>query len=153
MRILIISPGYIPVTSKKGAIEKLLEHYLDYNEHQTDEITVYTVKTSDGKSEIKNYQHTTFITIDKSKPMYKIQDFLYRVLNRITSIYIPGAYIRKVIKDINKNLPLDTFDCIIFENSQYNIPYFKEKTHAKNKIILHLHNDYINKNTKNRLMR
>lgn len=149
MRILIISPGYIPVTSKKGAIEKLIEYYLDYNEQIKDDITLYTVKLSDKIKETKSYEHTDYKVIDKSSLQFKLEDIFYRMLNRLTGKTHPNAYIRRVIKDIKKENNINTYDRVIFENSQYFLPFFKTKTKLKNKTILHLHNDYVNKETPN----
>lgn len=147
MRILIVSPGYIPVTSKKGAIEKLIEYYLDYNEIVKDDITLYTIKSRE--TETRTFKHTQFKIIDKTTLLFKTKDYFYRLLNKLTKKNLPGAYMRSVVKDLNKHKNINSYDCIIFENCQYHIPYFKKHTGAKNKIILHLHNDYVNKDTIN----
>lgn len=148
MKVLIITSGFFPVTEGQGgAVEKLVEYYLDYNEVEQNKIDVYTVKISNTKYDKKKYKNTNFKIIDKTKISFKLKRGIYGILNKVTKKYIPNAYIREVIKDFNKNKK--NYDCIIFENGQDFIPYFKKKTKVNNKIILHLHNDYLNKETQN----
>lgn len=150
MKVLIITSGFFPVTEHQGgAVEKLIEYFLDYNEKEQHQIDVYTVKTSSTLYDRKKYNCTNFKIIDKTKINFKIKRGIYGVLNKITKKYIANAYIREVVKDLKNNKKTNYYDCIIFENGQDFIPYFKRKTNTKSKIILHLHNDYLNKETKN----
>lgn len=150
MKILIITSGFFPITDGQGgAVEKLLEYYLDYNEKELNEIDVYTVKLSSSKYDKKKYKYTKFKIIDKTKMSFKIKRLLYGVLNKISRKYVPNAYIREVVKNLKRENKINYYDRIIFENGQNFIPYFKAKTKTKSKIILHLHNDYLNKDTKN----
>ena len=148
MKVLIITSGFFPVTEGQGgAVEKLVEYYLDYNEVEQNKIDVYTVKASNTKYDKKEYKYTNFKIIDKTKITFKLKRGIYGILNKVTKKYIPNAYIREVKKDFNKSKK--NYDCIIFENGQDFIPYFKKKTKVNSKIILHLHNDYLNKETQN----
>lgn len=148
MKVLIITSGFFPVTEGQGgAVEKLVEYYLDYNEVEQNKIDVYTVKISNTKYDKKKYKNTNFKIIDKTKITFKLKRGIYGILNKVTKKYIPNAYIREVKKDFNKSKK--NYDCIIFENGQDFIPYFKKKTKVNSKIILHLHNDYLNKETQN----
>lgn len=149
MRVLIITSGFFPVTEGQGgAVEKLVEYYLNYNENEQNKIDVYSVKTTSEKYDKKKYKNTKFRIIDKTKINFRIKRGIYGILNKFTKKYIPNAYIREVVKDFNRNRN-NNYDCIIFENGQDFIPYFKQKTKTKSKIILHLHNDYLNTETKN----
>lgn len=152
MNILIISSGFFPVTDKQGgAVEKLIENFLDYNENNDKKIVLYTVKTSSNKYDRKKYRNTQYRIIDKTKILFKIRRVIYGLLNKVFKKYVPNAYIREVIKDIKIRQEINFYDYIIFENGQNFIPYFKTETQTKSKIILHLHNDYLNRNTKNAL--
>lgn len=150
LKVLIITSGFFPITENQGgAVEKLVEYYLNYNEVEKNEIVAYSVKVSNDKYDKKNYKYTKFKIIDKTKINFKIRRGIYGILNKITKKYIPNAYIREVVKDIKKNKKINYYDYIIFENGQNFIPYFKYKTKTKSKIILHLHNDYLSKETFN----
>ena len=57
MKVLVISPGVLPIpASKGGAVEKLIESYMRYNEiHHKVDFTLYTVKhESDYDLKFKN---------------------------------------------------------------------------------------------------
>ncbi len=151
MKILIISPGYVPVTvAQGGAIEKLIESYLDYNEDHEDEIEVFSVQTSSTKYDNKKYNNTKFKIINKTTISFKIKRIFFGILNKIFKSYIPNAYIREVVKTVLKEKKENYYDRIIFENGQNFIPYFKKKTQTNSKVILHLHNDYFNAKTPNK---
>ena len=62
MKVLIITSGFFPVTEGQGgAVEKLVEYYLDYNEVEQNKIDVYTVKISNTKYDKKKYKNTNFL--------------------------------------------------------------------------------------------
>lgn len=150
MKVLIISSGFFPVTELQGgAIERLVENYLDYNEYIKDEIIVYSVKTNKNSYDKKTYKYTQFRIIDKTKISFKLRRAFYGILNKVVKKYVANAYIRTVINDLKSKKELNKYDKIIFENGQDFIPYFKKKTNTQSDIVLHLHNDYLNTKTSN----
>lgn len=149
MKILIISPGYSPVTDLQGgAVEKLIELYLNHNEQIGDEIVLYTVKTDPDKYDKKIYNHTKYRIINKTGFKFKLMRAIYGIANKFINNIFPNAYIKNVVNDLKKHGDINEFDRIIFENGQNYIPFFIKKLKPKGKIILHLHNDYLNSDTK-----
>lgn len=146
MRVLIISPGVLPVPAiKGGAVEKLIETYINENEKQHRiNFTVYTVQ--DQSNNNLKYKYTEFKYIKNNKLTYKIERaFRWIINNKLPKIHIGNVYISKVAKKMkNDNTK---YDVIIVENNPFAI--FKlRKIFPKTKIVLHLHNDYLNIETK-----
>ena len=149
MKILIISPGYLPITgSHGGAIENLINIYLKHNETIKDDITIYTVKNSANGYDSQIYQHTTFRTIDMTRLSFKLAQKGINFINRFYDYKVKKNYIRLVIKDLKKRQEENNYDVIVFENGQNFIRYFKNEITTKSRLVLHLHNDYLNKDTK-----
>ena len=149
MKILIISPGYLPITGNHGgAIESLINTYLKHNEYEKDEITVYTVKNSTECFDRQIYKNTKFRTIDMTKKKFKLEQKLINVVNKFVHSDLTKNYIRLVVKDIVKKHEENYYDLIIFENGQGFIKYFRNKIDTKTRIALHIHNDYLNVDTK-----
>lgn len=152
MNILIVSPGYFPVTKQQGgAIEKLIDNFLEFNEKSDLNISVYSVKNSTKQFDDDIYCNTKFILIDKSKLSFKLKNVFFKAVNKISVLFrkkhIISPYIREVVKHFNKvNIH---YDVIIFENGLEYIPYFMKNVKTDAKIVLHLHNDYLNLNTFN----
>ncbi|MBR4893403.1 MAG: glycosyltransferase family 4 protein [Clostridia bacterium] len=146
MKILFINYQALPIPDVKGgAVEYLVNSYLKYNEeNHLHDITLYSIFDNDAKIKSKEYKFTEFKFIKIKSIFDKLDRIARHIINRYTKIYVGNTYISKVIrneKDFNK------YDAIIIENA----PEFglKIRKKFKNKLILHLHNDYLNKNTKN----
>lgn len=149
MKVLIISPGYLPITGNHGgAIENLINIYLEHNEKVGDDITVYTVKNSDTMYDKQIYKNTRFRTIDKTKLMFKVTQKIINLFNKFIPLSFTKNYIRLVVNDIIKRKEENYYDLIIFENGQNFIKYFRKKIVTTSKTVLHLHNDYLNSETK-----
>lgn len=149
MKTLIISSGYLPVTNEMGgAIEKLLDAYLLANDQTfKNDITLYSVKTKSDQKE-RDFRYTKIRVINKRGIFYKINQIVNFILYKITRKYTGNVYIRKIIKDLKQRNELqDTYDCIIVENIGRFVPVLREYT--KSKLVLHLHNDYLNIYTEN----
>ncbi len=147
MNILIISPGIFPVPALKGgAVEKLIEMLIKSDkitkEHN---ITVYTVYNPNIKDEAAKI-HCNFEYIKTKRIIYQIKRVIRHILNKFSNKYIGNQYICEVKKNIEKNKK--KYDIIIIENEpQYGLIINKVKKNAK--MILHLHNDYLNEDTMN----
>lgn len=148
-KVLIISPSYLPVTNNQGgAIEYLLDIFLKFNESKDNDITVYSPKVSKEKYDRQIYRNTRFRIIDQTKPSYKLSNFFIRFMYKFFRKNIFNRYICEIVKDIKKRNEENSYDLIIFENGHIYIEYFRNKICTTSKTVLHLHNDYLNKDTK-----
>ena len=144
MKIAIISAGVLPIPAVKGgAVETLIEYFLNQNEVYNDyNITVYTINDDKiTENDINKYKNVKFEFINVKKEN-KIFNLLKRVSRKIFKLQINDYYINQICKDIK----LKEYDYIMIENrSQYVIPVSK---FTKDNILLHIHNDYLNEKTK-----
>ncbi len=149
-KVLIISSGFLPFTNSNGAIENLVNIYLKYNDKISnhDEIYLYTPQRFKNNCEIDNYNNSTFIVIQLYKKYQKVINKIMRFFYKCFKIGAPNLFIYKVVRDFSKHYN-GFFDIIIFENGHNYIEYFNRKINDKSKKVLHLHNDYLNKYTKN----
>lgn len=146
MNILIITPGYLPIPATKGgAVENLIDFIINDNEKTMNHnIQVYSIY--DEKSfNLNKYNHCHINYVNTNSISYKISRVCRGIINKIPSIYIGNAYICRVKKMVKK-LDLDNIDFIIIENCPEFGLIFGENINKK--LILHLHNDSLNKNTK-----
>lgn len=147
MNILIISPGVFPIPALKGgAVEKLIEMLIKSDKiTKKHNITVYTVYDTNIEDEASKI-HCDFEYIKTKRISYQIKRVIRHILNRFCHKYIGNQYIYEVKKSIEKNKK--KYDIIIIENEpQYGLIINKVKKNAK--MILHLHNDYLNKDVVN----
>ena len=147
MRILIISPGVVPVPAiKGGAVENLIEMLITSKEiTKQHEITVYSVYDEELNEKIRNI-NCNFKFIYSNKKLYFIKKVIRHIINRVSPMYIGNQFIHSVAKDIKENK--EEYDIIIVENEPQYGKIIK-KVKGKAKLILHLHNDYLNVDTKN----
>lgn len=148
MKLLIISSGFYPVTNNMGgAIENLIETYLIENDKTfKDEITLYSVKTAKSMQE-KNFENTNIRVINKTTIIYKVKQILNLISSKFGRNYKGNTYIKEIIRDLKKKNEINAYDCIIVENIGKFIPIIKRVTDSK--VVLHLHNDYLNVDTEN----
>ena len=141
MRILIITSGILPVPAVKGgAVENLIQILLDENEVKyKNEITILSIDNEEAKKDIDKYKYTKFIFI-KINNLFKI---FRGIVNKILPIYIGNEYITKIKRNIN----FDIYDYVILENAPQYSTILRKK--IKGKLFVHLHNDRLNKDTKN----
>lgn len=145
MKLLFISSGALPLPPVKGgAVEHLVDMFLKENEksHSYD-ITVVSIFNEEAQSVSKDYTNCKFHYIHSDDVLYKIDKLGRYVINRIPNLYIGNAYLKRLqscVKDF------DQYDIVIVENApEYGLVL---RSLVKGKLILHLHNDYINKDTK-----
>lgn len=150
--ILIIAPEFLPIPCVEGgAIEQLIDNYLKHNAiKKTYNITVYSPYSKKITSEtIQEYKNTTFRYINFNTINYHKNKLKYAILRRIfkKNIY-PTAYCKCVIENLIKNKEINKHDLIIVENQVESITTYNKLLNKK--IILHLHNDYLNTQTPNK---
>lgn len=151
MKVLIVGPEFLPLPSVKGgAVETLIDSFINYNEHKSKlALTVYSpyFKNVDN-IDFNKYKNCEFRYINKQSNIYKVKRLIlsvpYHLIKRKT---IKSAYYDYIIKDIIKKNELKKYDLIILENGIRGTKIFKKILNCK--IILHLHNDYINSSVKN----
>lgn len=144
MRLLIITPGKLPVPATDGgAVETLIQTIIDDNERNKKyDITLISIYTKEAKKASNKYKYTKFKFINVDDKIYKISKYYRYIINRIPNIYIGNAYIKRVSKLLEEDSTY--YDYVIVENSgQYSL-ILKKK--YKDKLILHMHNDFLNKN-------
>ena len=149
-KILIITPGYCPITRDSGgAIEKMVRIYLDHSENKNnDEIVVYSAHTR--KYQEKNiFKNIEVRSINLSSIRYKIENFFHRVYSKLLPRKYGRLYIKKVVEDLARRKEQEYYDVIIIENNILEILYFTKNIKSKIKTVLHLHNDILNNETKN----
>lgn len=147
MKIAILTSGILPVPAVLGgAVENLIDYYLDYNnQHHIHDITVYSIAPPKGTSN-SDTPHTHYHYIDTTSWCGRLKRHIYVRTHK--SIYY-NPYIEYFFYEALKDIAKKEYDIIILENRPgYAIPVSKV---SKAKIIIHLHNDLLNKDSKNAL--
>lgn len=148
--ILIIGAMHLPLPSVKGgAIEGLVDEFLKYNSKKEKfKITVYSPFSKEINDEyLKTYNNTNFRYIHNNSISRIINKIKYKVIRVIRkNEKIPTSYALTIIDDLKRKKELDKYDLVIIENQVESLIEYRKK--IKSKIVEHLHNDYINNNTK-----
>lgn len=145
MKIAILTSGILPVPAVQGgAVEKLVDYYLEYNEqHHLHDITVYSiyhplVNFHDAmRQQANHYEY-----IDTSSLRARLEKRWHGIIHRNTYYHYSIDYF--FFKAINR-IRRQKFDLIIVENR----PGFLLKMHdiISVPIYVHLHNDFLNSST------
>ena len=145
MKIAVMTSGILPVPAVKGgAVENLIDFYLEYNDrHHLHDITVYSVASSKVRghkalrSQVNHYRYTEMGSL-----LAKVRKVLfYRKYGNGYYHYNIDYFLHEVLSDIRgKN-----YDAIIVENRPGFILKLREATTAT--CLLHLHNDFLNRDT------
>lgn len=140
-RLIIITNGTLPVPAVcGGAVEQLTQSIIDENErrHHFD-IVVFTSDYKNIKNKQEFYKNSDFFTVKTGCKFYIIKKIYFYILKKIGATK-KNAFINEVIKS---GVIINEYDFIVVENNPFYILALRE-TFKKNKILLHLHNDYIN---------
>ncbi len=145
MKIALLSSGILPIPAVQGgAVENLVDFYLEYNElHHLHDITIYSVRGN----MTKDYPlHTSFFNhyhyIDTTSLLARTKRFFYKYLHHHEYYnYFIEYFFEEAYKDIRKK----QYDCIILENRP-GYAYKLAKRGIRN-LVLHLHNDLLNHKT------
>lgn len=144
-KVLIITSGFLPLPAVDGgAVANLTENYIKYNEeHPTFKFVSYSIppKSVDYK-EIKNLNYSEFRFIKNNKFL----TLVFRIISKLSYHILPNYFIYSIKRDIKKRK--EYFDYILVENNPLLVRYLKKTKNQK--IILHVHNDWLNKNTEHR---
>lgn len=138
MKIAFIMPNTLPMPAVKGgAVENILQNYLNLNENSKNpqNITVFCKLDVKAREESKKYKYTQFIYIEHKGKINYIKKIILGISNKILKYKLGNLYIREILKLLRKQ----KFDYIIIENAPYYLPIIKEIQTCK---IVHIHNDY-----------
>lgn len=145
MKIAILTSGILPVPSVQGgAVENLVDFYLEYNEQRhLHDITVYSVWNEKVKDHIAlKASSNHYYYIDITGLWAKIKRKIYGIFHK-NEYY--NHYIEYFFEKAYKHLKKEKYDCIIIENRPGYV--LKLSQREQSKLILHLHNDLLNKET------
>jgi glycosyltransferase involved in cell wall biosynthesis len=146
MRIAILTSGILPVPAiQGGAVETLVDLYLEFNDqHRLHDITVYSVWHPDVVKHHalqSNINHYIYIKVNNW--WAKLKKKLYQKTHSEEYYhYSIEYYLEQALKHIKKQ----KYDLIILENRPGYALKLKDYTHAK--IVYHLHNDFLNSESK-----
>ena len=143
-KILLVTDGGLPLPAiDGGAVETLINDYLDLNEKTDDfKFDVFSCYSKNLKKiKLCNYNNSNFYYINTSTIKYKFYKCINGILRKIFKFNINHCFANLVLKQCNKN----EYDLVLIENSPSLVNSFYKR--YGNKIILHLHNDFLNKNT------
>lgn len=141
MKVLLINYGPKPLPATKGGgVETLIEHFYKYYNGKFDlSIASYYEKTAFELS--KKYPSVNFIYV-RQTIIFKISQVIRYFINKHSNNYYGNAFIVKLRSIINFN----DYDIIVSENGIYMGMYLRRFFNGK--LVLHLHNDFLNTFTK-----
>ena len=145
MKIAVLTSGILPIPAVLGgAVENLIDFYLEYNEiHQLHDITIYSVshpKTNNHPARTSIVNHYYYIDVNSLWAKIKRKLYFYMHGEEYHHYFIE-YFLEQSIKHIRKQ----NYDCIILENRpSYAL---KLKDISKAKLIYHLHNEKLTKQT------
>ncbi len=145
MKIAVLTSGILPVPAVLGgAVENLIDFYLDYNEtHQLHDITVYSVshhKTTSHPARSSKVNHYFYIDVNSFWAKIR-RKFYHYIHGEEYHHYFIEYFLEQSIKHIRKQ----NYDCIILENRpSYSL---KLKSVIKAKLVYHLHNEKLTTQT------
>lgn len=143
MKIAFITSGLLPIpASKGGAIETLLDSFIEENERNKKniEIVVYSIYDKDAKKMSKDLNYKKA----KYKYINSFSNFVIRVINKLFKKNVPInlVYQKTVLKKINQ----EKYDYVIVENYPELVLNIKDQ-----KVIPYIHSDVFNVETENSL--
>lgn len=150
-KILVVISGGLPIPSiKGGAVETLIDMYIDENEKRKSYLFEVYSTYADGVEEYEEkYENCKFHYVHAEKLSFKISRYTRAILNKIFHVKVNFAFVNEVIKDIKRNKKENYYDLVIVENNAMLINPLAKL--FKDKIILHLHNDNVNSDFKDGL--
>lgn len=140
MRIAIITSGVLPVPAVKGgAVENLVDFYLNENEKAgLHDITVYSIRP-EGSFTVTCSKHTHFVFVNVHSFWGRLQRFIYSKLHKV---YYYHPYVEYFLWRIKGDIARNKYDKIVLENRPAFAPLLRRLTDSQ--IVTHLHTDTIN---------
>lgn len=146
MKILIINYSALPLPAVSGgAVENLIEYILIDNENKKKhDYHVISIFNQEAMNKSKSFNNSIFSYIEIKKKIDVISRAIRYIINRFTPFSVGNQYIVLIRKLIDFN----DYDAVIIENAPGFAPVIRKV--YKGRLILHLHNDYLNIKTKSR---
>ncbi|MBR1394129.1 MAG: glycosyltransferase family 4 protein [Prevotella sp.] len=147
MKIAVLTSGILPVPAVQGgAVENLVDFYLEYNDqHQLHDITVYSVWHPDVEQHPARQSGVNhYIYIKVNTLANRTRKCLFSHLHKDGYYHHSIEYfLWKAIQRIKK----EHYDLIIVENRPGFVLMLKQSVMCP--VVLHLHNGFLNPDTKN----
>lgn len=136
MKILMITPGRLPIPAVKGgAVESLIEMLINYNEkHVHYNMKVVSIYDEDAEKKSREYQYNTFefLKMGKAFSFFMSHHLLpYRLLDYFFS--------RKAVRILKKKK--ESYDYIVIQNETVNGSVFQKMLPGR--YLYHAHNDIV----------
>lgn len=146
MKIAVLTSGILPIPAVLGgAVENLIDFYLDYNERKAHhDITVYSVNnplTASHPALKSRYNHYHYVeTLSFGS---KLKKHIHKLLHGNEYYhYTIEYYLEEALKDIRKK----DYDVVVLENRPGYAPKVAKATNAR--IVIHQHNDFLNSSSR-----
>lgn len=146
MKIAILTSGILPVPAVQGgAVENLIDYYLEYNnQHHLHDIMVYSVfhpQAIRHPANLSQVNHYYFVKTNSWGA--KIRRIIRKWSHPKGDYY--NYFIEYFFEQVYEDLRCQQYDCIILENR----PGYAKKLAERgiNNLVLHLHNDLLNRTT------
>lgn len=169
MNLAVITSGFLPVpASKGGAVENLIDNFLNKNEkYKKMNINIFSIYDDDAIEISKKYKHSNFIFIKPNfivKQLDKIMYFLAKnILRKEKTMSYRYIFQRLYFLDkVSKYLKYNDYDKVLLENHPTLFMSLKKRKNFikyKDRYYYHLHNEVNNaygcedliKNSKNNI--
>lgn len=135
MKIAIITSGLLPVPAQKGgAVENLIDYYIQYNEKVgMHDFTVYSVKPP---RPVQDGRHVRYHFVDAESFFYRMKRKLY--VRGFKQEYY-DAYLQYFLHTILKDVVAGNYDRILLENRPGYV--LELSRHTQVPLLVHLHTD------------
>lgn len=145
MKIAILTSGILPVPAVQGgAVENLIDFYLEYNDqHHLHDITIFSIwHPNVAHHPAQNSDVNHYIYIKVNTLWARLKKALYIHSHKEEYYHYSIEY---YLEQTFKRMKSHDYDVIIVENRPGYILKLNEKTNTP--CVLHLHNDFLNKET------
>ncbi len=139
--ILIIPSTLLPIPAVKGgAVQNLINFFIDWNENEDKyNIVLFSIYDEKAAEMAKQYRNCKFQYVKFPANIEKKRNITNRIGNSVAYHTTEFIYLRAIRKYISTN----NIDLTIFDNTpKYVLKLYKT---IKSKILVHIYNDYINK--------
>jgi glycosyltransferase involved in cell wall biosynthesis len=146
MKIAIISPSILPVPAVKGgAIETLIQLFIDQNEIESNNLEIVVISAYDKRAAniSKGYKKTSFQWITYHSAYYYTVNFVIRAIRKALNMNADTLDILLVKHAIRKQV----FDKVIVEGNTLHAASLA-KIVDKDKLYFHVHSNVINRDSK-----
>jgi spore coat protein SA len=146
MKVLIVSPGTLPVPAVKGgAVQTGIQQLMDENEkHQQVELEIFSYYDEKASKASGKYKCSKVHFVKHNNLQYYLIRGINKVL-KMTKVNKRYNDKKKLTDGVNKHLKKVDFDHVIIKNDITFVNSLYKN--ARGKLILQIHNDYLNAET------